>query len=146
MSQQIDLSPETALQNAMSQALGDDGIASGLLGDPIRLREPDEARPAFPYLEFARHEVRDAGGADAELAEHRLDLRLTSRWGGRDEGRVLIETVRRVIALGLPDQSGWRIVYAYPVISDVLASRNRQEFTSILRVSVLTERIGIQAG
>jgi hypothetical protein len=131
---------EGALEGAIVAALAVDADVKALLGDPPRVFEAARARPAFPYLEIARHEVTAADSAAVDANEHRIDLAIVTREGGRTPAREALRAVRAALAEP-PEMDQWRCVLLLPVFADMVRTRF-DGWRAILRLKAVTELSG----
>lgn len=127
-----------ALEGAVLARLAADAGVRALLGDPPRVFDAALARPAYPYLELVRHETRPVGGAEAEADEHRLDVSILSRDGGRDELKAALEAVRAALRGAPPVMEGWRCVLLLPLFADVTPARFGR-WRGLLRIKAVVE-------
>jgi hypothetical protein len=127
-----------ALEAAVLARLEADADVKALLGEPPRVFDAALARPAHPYLELARHELRPAGGAAAEADEHRLDIAIVSREGGRDELKAALDAVRAALRGTPPAMTGWRCVLLLPLFADVTPARFGL-WRALLRIKAVVE-------
>jgi hypothetical protein len=110
---------EQALESAILGVLATDAGVKAVLGDPLRVADSSLARPAYPCLEVVRHETTAAGSQGAEASEHRVDLAILSRDGGRAEARAALAAVRDALAGAAFPMDGWRCVLLFVVHADV---------------------------
>jgi hypothetical protein len=91
------VSVEEALEAAIVAAVAGDARVREVLGNPLRVEEAGSPRPAFPYLEIVRHEVRSAGTLGVEASEHLVDFAVVSRDLGGKQGRAAAAAMRDVL-------------------------------------------------
>jgi hypothetical protein len=133
-------SAEAALESAILAAIAADAGVREMLGNPLRFEEAGSPRPAFPYLEFVRHESRLLGGADAETSEHRIDFAVVSRVLGGREAMEAMSAVRAALSDAELAMEGWRCVLLLPVFLD--ATRTRPGlWRALLRVKAVVEAV-----
>jgi hypothetical protein len=131
-------SAEEALESAMIAALNGDADVLALLGDPVRLLEKTGSRPAYPYLEIARHFSEPSGAAGVEASDHRVDLVVVSRMDGGTDGVRAIAAIRDALRAAELEMEGWRCVLLVPGFADTL-SRGRGIWRAILRMRAVVE-------
>lgn len=129
---------EGALEGAILEWLAGDPDVAALLGDPLRVLGSGSPRPAYPYLEIARHSSEARGGVGVEMSEHRIDLVVVSRDLGGTEAKVGMAAVRDALAGAAPAMEGWRCVLLTPLFSD--ATRERVGlWRALLRLKAVVE-------
>ena len=108
------------------------------LGDPPRVFEAAETKPAYPYLEILRHETMPAGSAGVEASEHRVDLGIVSRGGGREEARAALAAMPATLPEASLSMEGWRCILIAPVSADLVRDASGA-FRIVLRVRAILE-------
>ncbi len=132
------MSAESALEAAIIAAIAADADVRAKLGDPLRFEEAGAPRPAFPYLEFVRHESRPVGGVDVEASEHRVDFAVVSRVLDGREAMEAMHAVRAALDGAELVMDGWRCVLMLPVYLD--ATRTRPGlWRALLRMKAIVE-------
>ncbi len=126
----------------MSRALLDaltahDGVKA-VLGDPVRIRDGDGDRPAYPFIQMIRQEFRPAGSAGFPASENTLDLAVFSRNDNGMGSREGIDAVLDAIRDSGLEMDGWRTVLIAPVLADVMPS-SPGIWRGILRVRIVVE-------
>jgi hypothetical protein len=91
------VSTEIELEAALLAKIAADADVQELLGNPVRVEETGSPRPAFPYLEVVRHEVRPAGSCGVEASEHLVDFAVVSRDLGGKQGREAAAAMREAL-------------------------------------------------
>jgi hypothetical protein len=129
---------EQALESAVLVVLATDAGVKAVLGDPPRVLEAAEARPAYPYLEIVRHEVTAAGSQGSEANEHRIDLAIASRDGGRAEARAAMAAVRDALAGADFAMDGWRCVLLFTVFADMVRGKFGA-YRALMRIKAVVE-------
>lgn len=129
---------EVALESAMLAALADDVGVRAWLGQPLRVLGASSSKPAFPYLEIARHSSEPAGAAGVDGSEHRVDLVVVSRSEGGAEGMHAIGAIRAALGVAELAMEGWRCVLLVPAIADTL-NGGRRTWRSLLRIRAVVE-------
>lgn len=134
------MSAESALEAAILAAMAADAGVRAKLGDPLRFEEAGAPRPAFPYLEFVRHESRPIGGVNVEASEHRVDFAVVSRVLDGREAMEATDAVSAALDGAELVMDGWRCVLLLPVYLD--ATRTRPGlWRALLRVKAVVERV-----
>lgn len=131
-------SAEEALESAIIAVLNADADVRVLLGEPVRLVETTSPKPAYPYLEIARHLSEPADTAGVEASVHRVDLVVMSRLDGRTDGVRAIAAIRTALSAAELEMEGWRCVLLVPAFADTL-SRGRGIWRAILRMRAAVE-------
>jgi hypothetical protein len=134
----VSIGAEEALESAILGVLAMDADIKVVLGDPPRVFEAAEARPLYPYLEIARHEAISAGSAGSEANEHRIDLAIASRDGGRAEARAALAAVRGALAGASLTMEGWRCVLLVPVFADMVRGKFGA-YCALIRIKAVVE-------
>lgn len=132
---------EDALERAVLSLLATDAGVRAALGDPLRISEAGEGRPAYPCLEMLRHVSEPRDAAEAEASEHRLDLRILARPGGREAVKAALAAARDAVRSGSPAMEGWRCILLTPAFSDLTWSRSSNLYQGHLRVRAIVERV-----
>ncbi len=128
-----------AVQKAIQAALGADPALASLLGSPVRLYDDVPPQPQFPFASWDRARMVPLKADRAGALEHRLTLKIWSRYGGRREALEILQAVRAVLddaALGL---DGHVLVSLSTVFADVFRIRSTQVFEAILSLRAVTE-------
>jgi hypothetical protein len=94
--------------------------------------------PAFPYLEVARHESVDAGGAGVAASEHRIDLAVVCRDSGGAQVKAVVAAMRAALSGSELAMAGWRCVLLVPLFSDAARS-GIQMWRGLLRLKAVVE-------
>ena len=128
----------SALETALTTAIRDSAALKSSFGDPVRLVEQTGARVSFPYLRLARHDTRAPGPEDG-VSEHRIDVEIISRAGGRAEALNLLSTVSDEIRAADITPAGVTLILLHPVYSDVFLRRDQVSWRGLLRLRALTE-------
>lgn len=132
------MSAAGALEAAILARLAASEDVAAILGDPPRVFDAARGKPAFPYLEIVRHEVRASDSDGAMADEHRVDLAILAADGGRDAMRRAVEAVRTALRGPPPELDGARCVLMSPSFFDMTpASFGR--WRAILRVRAVVE-------
>ena len=129
---------EQALESAIVAALSANVGVRALLGDPLRLLDRASPKPAYPYLEIARHFSSLAGAAGVEASEHRVDLVAVSRMDSGAEAMNAIGAIRAALAEAELVMDDWRCVLLLPAFADTL-QQGRGLWRSILRMRAVLE-------
>ena len=124
----------------MLAALAADAGVRGVLGDPLRVLDVGSRKPAYPYLEIARHFSSPAGAAGVEASEHRVDLVAVSRMDSGAEAMSAMAAIRAALAEAELAMEGWRCVLLLPAFADTL-QQGRGLWRSILRMRAVVEAV-----
>lgn len=130
---------EAALEVAILSLLAADAGVRAALGDPLRVSEAGEGRPAYPYLEVAQHVSEPRDAADAEASEHRVDIYMLSRAGGRQAAKDAVAAARAALRNGALAMEGWRCILLAPAFTDLMWLRAGNVFRAHLRVRAIIE-------
>lgn len=114
---------EQVLESAILAVLAADEGVQAVLGEPMRMLELESPKPAFPYLEIARHVSEPAGSAGSEASEHRIDVAAISRLDAGGGSLAVIGAVRDALQAAELSLDGWRCVLLLPVFVDTLRER-----------------------
>lgn len=106
----------------------------------IRIRKAGAGspKPAYPFLEVARHDSEPVSSAGFEASVHRIDLRVESRDPSGAAAREAIAAVRSALSGDEPEMEGWRCVMMAPVFSDFVQMRFGF-WRALLRVKAILE-------
>ncbi len=132
---------ESALEGAILERLRGDAGVIEVLGEIPRVFDVAEARPAYPYLQIARHQSEPRDAAEAEASEHRVDIHVVTRMAGRQEAKAGLAAARAALTAAPLEMEGWRCVLLVPVFADLIEVQRAQAFRAHLRVRVLLEPI-----
>ena len=128
---------ERALQGAVLARLRADSGVAAVVGRRVWDRPP--ADPGWPYLTFTRAETRPLR-ADGGGLEHRLTLTCVSKFGGSEEAKAAVGSVRAALdGAGLSLAGGWRCVDARVTYADVFRASDGRRTYGVLRVRAVTE-------
>lgn len=130
---------EAAFEAALAARLGADGGVKAVLGDPVRIAAPADARPAFPYAEIVRLRSEPADASGVEAVRVTADLAIEAGAGGRDEAKAALGAVRDALGEGV-SPSGWRVLLVAPVFADVFQARPPDAFRALMRIAAVMER------
>lgn len=130
-----------ALEAEVSRVLRQASEIKAEFGDPVRLIEDETGRAAFPFLRLSRHDVRPQSDGVAGLSEHRLNIEVLSRAGGRTEASRLVGVAADALRNATLTPAGYRVVLSYPVYADVFLRRDGTTFRGLLRLRALTEPV-----
>lgn len=122
----------------MLDVLRADAGVRAVLGNPARVFDADVERPAYPFLEIARHAMEDIGGADAPACRHELDLAVMTSVGGRDEAKEAAAAVQDVIDGGALSIDGFRCVLCMVSFVDVVRA-SVHHWRALIRVRAIVE-------
>jgi Protein of unknown function (DUF3168) len=109
-----------------------------LLGDPVRVEEAGSPRPAFPYLEVVRHEVRPAGSLGVEASEHLVDMAVVSRDLGGRQARAAVAAMREALDDSELMIEGGQCVLVLAQFTDTMRTRPGL-WRSLLRIRAIVE-------
>jgi hypothetical protein len=126
---------EAALESAVLSVLAADAGVQAVLGAPMRVMGPS-LRPAYPYLEVARHECASADAACVEASEHKMDLAIVAR--EESEARDGLAAVRAALRNAVLEMVGFRCVLLAPAFSDVVRTKYNGG-RAILRLKAVVE-------
>ena len=129
---------ERALESAILAVLAANEGVAAVLGEPIRVLEHDSPKPAFPYLEIARHSSEPAGSAGVEASEHRIDVVAISRLDAGSGSLAVIGAVREALQAAELALDGWRCVLLLPVFVDTLRE-SVGRWRTVMRLRALVE-------
>jgi uncharacterized protein DUF3168 len=132
------VSVEEALEAAIIAAVSGHAQVREVLGDPLRVEEAGSPRPAFPYLEVVRHEVRPAGALGVEASEHLVDFAVVSRDLGGKQGRAAMAAMRDVLEGAELMLEGGACVLLLTQFTDTMRTRPGL-WRSLIRVRALVE-------
>ena len=104
----------------------------------MRIVEGTSPKPAYPYLEVARHLSEPARAAGVAASEHRVDLVVISRLDGGTDGVRAIAAIRAALGAAELEMEGWRCVLLVPAFADTL-NRGRGIWRAILRMRAVVE-------
>lgn len=126
------------LERAVLDALRGDAGVRAVLGNPARVFDTDMERPAFPFLEIARHAMEDISGADAAMGRHELDLAVMTSAGGREEAKEAAAAVKAVIDGAGLSIEGYRCVTCTVSFIDVVRA-SVHHWRALIRVRAVVE-------
>jgi hypothetical protein len=127
------------LEQALLSLLSGDAGVRAALGQPPRVFDTAGSRPVLPYLEISGHASEPRDSAGVEASEHRVDLRILSREGGRQEAKEALAAARAVLKAGELEMEGWRCVLLWPVFSDLMVLRPGNVYRAHLRIRAVVE-------
>ena len=130
-----------ALEDEIARVIKASAELKSDFGDPVRIVENETTRAAFPFMRFARHDVRPEADSVGELSQHRLTIEMFCRSGGRDEASRLLGVLSHVLRSADLTPDGYRVVLSYPVYSDVFLRPDGTTHRGLLRLRTLTEPV-----
>ena len=87
------MSASLELQAALHHALATDMDLAALLGGS-HVYDAPPPRTRYPFVSFGDAVVTDYGGLDADAFEHRVDLHVWTRTGGRADAFAVADAIR----------------------------------------------------
>ncbi len=128
-----------ALGQALLVHLRGDALMRDVFGDvPRILNDVGGAKPLYPYMVIARHEVVPAHGCEVQIEDHVIDLHIMTRWAGRNGAREAMGDVLSVLENADISLEGHKLVWCYVAFSDVLSLRDEQTFKGVVRLKLRT--------
>jgi|GEM_PF-767982 len=132
---------ETSLEIALVDALQGDPTIDALLGPPARLFLEPPAEALFPYAMIERHQRRPKGASRINGDEHRIDIAVYTREGGRREAAAILDAFSAAIDGLILRMAGRRVILIHSVYSDTMRTPSRNAFRGLLRLRLVTEEI-----
>lgn len=132
------MSAAVSLEEAVLARLRADVGLTALLG-PGRVHDGAPKNAPAPFVSLDRVETAEAGGVEAGLARHRLELRAVSRAGGKREAARIASAVDTALADAPLVLAGHRLVLLRVAGIDIRVSRDRALAEAVLRVEAMTE-------
>ncbi|MEL7480070.1 MAG: DUF3168 domain-containing protein [Pseudomonadota bacterium] len=126
---------ETALVDHLIQ---DPGVRT-VLGDPPRLFVNWPRRAPFPYAVIDRHEQKPLRASGSASWEHRIDLAVYTRHGGRAEARDCLGALQAAFEAAPLIVERAHIVLAHVVYADIMRTANLNAFRGLMRLRLVTE-------
>ena len=130
-----------ALQKAIQAALEADLALGAYLGSPARLYDDVPPQPQFPFATWDSARLVPVRADHAGALEHRLTLKIWSRYGGRRESLEILQAVRAVLDDAPLVLDGHKLVSLSTIFADVFRIRSSHIFEAILTVRAVTEPI-----
>lgn len=137
----ISVAVEASLEAALIEGLRNSEIIAALLGQPARLFPEPPAEALFPYAVIERHQRRPHGASRVRGDEHRIDIAVYTREGGRCEARMILDALSRAIEDLTVLIADRRVILMHTVYSDTMRTPSRKAFRGLLRLRLLTEEI-----
>lgn len=135
------MTPEQALERALVDGLSVRADVQAVLGTPARLYARPTGRPAYPYAVIDRHRIDLHGDSTGQATEHRIDLAVFTRHGGRAEARDALGQLRLAFeGLSLAPE-GQRIILAHTVYADTMRTAQLTAFRGLMRLRILMEEL-----
>lgn len=126
------------VERAVLDALRMDAGVQAVLGVKPRIFDGDAEKPAYPFLELARHTVEDISAASAAMWRHEIDLAVMTSVGGRAEAKAAADAVRAVIDASELAIDGYRCVVARTPFLDVMRA-STHFWRALVRVRMIVE-------
>ncbi len=133
------MSPETALQAAILEALSNDAQIKTLLGDPPRFFTEAPQHAIFPYLTLGEVQTQSNAALDHPSLEHAINLQCWSRYGGREEAQTVIAAVRDALDDAALNIDGRRATLVLVTLTDVFRAGDGRTAQGLLRLKVHSE-------
>lgn len=127
-----------ALRQALAARLGEAPAVRQAFGTPPRLFDERRREAVFPYLSWAKWEVRPGSAGELELLDVRALLHVWSRDGDALELTARVRSALRGAPPAL--DGGWHVVRGEPVFSDVLRLRNNRQWRGVIRYAAMLEK------
>lgn len=135
---------ENALQNAILGELRNSPLMRDIFGPEPRIVDDfGGARPAYPYLQIAKHGVRYANAVGAKLKDHTIDLQVMTRWRGRTGARDAVSLVQTLVDDANLTLDGHKLVWCYAAFADTLMLRDLSTFKGVIRIKARTTPLEI---
>ncbi len=128
-----------AVQKAIQAALDADPVLGSFLGSPVRLYDDTPPQPQFPFATWDRARIVPIKADRAGALEHRLILKIWSRYGGRRESLDILQAVRTVLDDAALVLDGHALVSLSTTFADVFRIRSTHVFEAILSLRAVTE-------
>lgn len=126
-----------SLQTALYTALTGDHTLKTLIGDPARVYDAIPADSVFPFLQIGAGQLSPYLGIEGGF-EHIIRITAFSRWGGRQECKLIAEAVRaRLQNAGLALE-GHHVLQARLIFEDHLRYRDPETFQGAMRFRIIT--------
>jgi len=129
---------DTALQAALVARLAADAALVALLGGP-RVHDGPPRGAATPYVALGEWRVRPLDTAEATASEHRFEVRVVSRAGGRREAAAIAGRVVVLLDADPPAPAGHRLANLVLVERSAGEGRDRRSFEAALTFRAVTE-------
>ncbi len=133
------MTPEQALEEALVGGLAAQPEVQSVLGHPARLYARRPGRPAYPYGLVERHSVQPLAAGDGAATEHRIDIALFTRHGGRADARDALAVLRGAFETLHLLPEGRRVILAHTVYADTMRTAQLTAFRGLMRVRILME-------
>lgn len=133
------MSAIAAIEAEMSRVLNASSEVTNAFGVPARIFDAEVRRAAFPFIRFARHEMRPEESMAEGPVDHRITLEVYSRNGGRDEASRLVHLVTDTLRQSELQPSGHGLILFYPLFIDVFLRPDGNTYRGLLRLRALSE-------
>lgn len=129
------------LQAAIHARLAADAALAGLLGG-ARVHDTPPRAAAIPYVALGAWATRPFDTAEAAASEHRFEIRVVSRQGGRREATAIAERVAAVLEATPPLPAGHRLANLRLVARTVGEGGDGRSFAAVMVFRAVTEPAG----
>ena len=131
----LSLRIETGLINQLT----DDDDVQALFGTPARLYSQWPRRAPYPFGVIDRHQQAPLPASGVRSFEHRIDLAVFSRHGGRAEARDCLGACQAAFEAVPFSIEGAHTILAHIVYADTMRTQSFNMFRGIMRVRMITE-------
>lgn len=132
------MSADTALQAALVARLSEDAALLALLGG-LRVHDGPPRGAATPYVALGAWRLRPLDASEAPASEHRFEIAVVSRAGGRGEAVAIAGRVAALLDAAPPEPEGHRLVNLRLVERAAGEGRDRRSFEAVLTFRAVTE-------
>jgi len=126
-----------SLQTALYTALIGDHTLKTLIGDPARVYDAIPADSVFPFLQTGAGQLSPYLGIEGGF-EHIIRITAFSRWGGRQECKLIAEAVRACLQNAGLALEGHHVLQARLIFEDHLRYRDPETFQGAMRYRIIT--------
>lgn len=126
------------LQAAIFARLAGDAALTALIGG-ARIHDAPPRAAAVPYVALGAWTTRSLDTAEAAASEHRFEIRIASRQGGRAEATAIAERVAAALEAAPPAPAGHRLANLRVVARTVAEAGDRRSFEAVLVFRAVTE-------
>ena len=127
------------IETALVDQLAADPNVRELFGTPARLYAHWPTRAPYPFAVIDRHQQTPLPASGTSSFEHRIDLAVFSRHGGRSEARDCLGALQAAFEAERFSVEGVNTILAHIVYADAMRTQSFAMFRGVLRVRMITE-------
>lgn len=127
------------LQQAIYNAVTQDGTVKTLIGDPARVYDDVPADTIFPYVTLGDISTIDRSTSTERGFAHSVTLHAWSRYGGRKEVKDVMAAIQDVLHDAALAPTNHTLISLFFQASDVFRDPDGETYHGVMRYRAVTE-------